>query len=1696
MRKSTKPSGFRRIALAAGIATASILSGIGFAETSNPRPDGLLTAHAGSQELISIQPNERGLYIVGLQSPPLALQDGSDLRFQAIPRGEDGRPDFNSRAAQLASAALEAEQNEFLSRVGSQMGRSVEPIAPKFTFQHAFNGFVLQLSPEELAIVAADPAVSLIEGYMEHELQTDVGPLFIGAPAIWDGSATLTGFRSRGEGVVVGIIDSGANLGSPSFAATDMEGFTHTNPLGEGNFLGWCNPLNPNHDPERDVCNSKLIGGYDFVGFVVDNPSFPGAREAPGFEDENGHGSHVASTAAGNIRTAVIDGVELEIQGVAPRANLVVFDACYTNAAGQGLCPNVSTLASINQAVADGVVDVLNFSISGGAQPWTEANPLAFLAAQNAGIFVSASAGNSGPGASTVGHRAPWVSTVAASTHTRTAIGNPFSLTGPGAPPEVLTGMPTRSGVNPPVTNTLPLNNVPLIVSPTFANAQADGCSAFPAGTFERVDFSVDPIFATRFEEGEPVQPSPVTGGIALLRWPAGTSDCGTIVRANNAAAAGAQAVVFLPETAVNAAGGANVPVFVLFENERHQPLLDAIAANPATVGTIDADRVAFVNPDAGDVMAGFSSRGPSAFDVLKPDVTAPGVAILAAVSRWNRATAPGTLVPELGDAVGLLQGTSMSSPHNAGAAALVRAVNRSWTPSEIKSAMKMTSIQAIRKEDGSTPGDAFDFGAGRIDLNNAARAGFVMNETGANFQAANPATGGDPAQLNLASFKRSECIGVCTFDRSIRATRTGVTWTATIEGLPEGSATVTPATLAPTSTTTSTPFSLAIDSAELPPDVWSFGQLVWTPSVEGVPVARMPIAIRASGPSLDVSLTEISEVVEIDAQQTVQITIANTGNPPLVWEILSDGFGPATFIDQGPQLGNGFRGSEHASSVLATGYAADDFDLFVPGTVTYLQSNGFVLPGTANLANATAITFRIYADDNGIPAGAPRNDGTNVGQAPVWEASVVPGSQGLNIATGGGNGNISLDLIAAGLTPPSLDAGKYWMVVTPTLPGSGSGANAANRLWAAAIVGVGQPVNGLAPRARSSALDAAWNIPTLTGAPGPGPASGFSMIARGTVQCGASWLSAEPASGSLGLGGVQQVIVTLDAAGLTEGTYQAALCIDSNGGSEVIPVTLTVRPTALFDFSGFDELAEGAESIVSVNIQAVSIDPDTPIRYRVILTDEGGNGVPAQPYSSCNDGVACTDRQVLPPTDAEGVTFFGPSDGVPAGSVGILEPEGQTTWFAFAPVQAGDQRLEVEILDVTNPGSPVVIDSGSITFDVEESRALVQVAHLAPFAPTRPGTAVDIFVNGEAVAVLTNVRFGDSTGYLPVPVPLPSANVLIEVVPVGETEPAISSTVMLTANANYSVLAVGGANEQALALIALEDDMALPAEGNFNLRLGHAAPFASGSASADIRLADDTVILSGVEFGEASAFLPQQAGSYDLIITAPGGTPVLIDPIELSFAAGTIISAFAIGDGENEPLGVFAWPAGAPGFFVPLNQADAQNAVADFSETNSPNLSCAAANIPAMPFRSFELAPYAYVNALSWSTLLETQGGAFGSWAEEAVILIGATSRRAELALRPGATVDRPTDGAEAFFGSIADLSGLDLDFALDADGLLWLSFCETFLDDIEPNAIWREPSFFTINPAGAEPPEGVVVSEAAVENAQAVFNATGQSR
>lgn len=1079
-------------------------------------------------------------YIIGFKAPPLALADRDGSGLQTLPRTQNGHLDVHAPAAVEYVDDLVQAQQAILRDAGSALGRT---LAPQLSFQHAFNGVVLRLSGEEAVRIGSRPDVALVEPYHEYALDTDVGPQLIGAPGIWDGTATTGGIKTRGEGVVIGVIDSGANLGSPSFSATDLDGYTHVNPLGSGNYIGWCNPINPNHNAARDLCNDKLIGGWDFVDFV--NTPTVTVYEAAGFEDNGGHGSHTASTAGGNRRNAVINGIPLVISGVAPRANLVIYDACYTEAAAarRGLCPNVSTVASINQAVADGIIDVINYSIGGGGEPWLEATSQAFLAAHNAGIYVAASAGNSGPGSNTLGHLEPWVSTTAASTHSR-QFGAKFTLTAPGVPPANAQNIEVRMGALP--WPALPTSG-PLVVSPGFANGTTDGCSGYPAGTFA---------------------PGAVSG-LAVLSLDADTSACGSGTRRANAIAAGAAGVIFVDDQFINL-GASGTSWSMLAADWAN--IAAAISGDPANAAaTITAAQA--LSSGQADVMADFSSRGPNRFTLLKPDLTAPGVSILAAYDRWDDSGAvPGVLItpPTADNNVAAISGTSMSSPHHAGSAALLRALNRSWTPTQIKTALVSTTTATnVFKEDGSTPSDPFDRGSGRIDLAAAVKAGLIMDESGANFSAADPDNGGDPSQLNLPSFQNLNCIGTCSFPRAVRGTRAQpVTWTASVSGLPVGAANVTPASFS-ASALSVTAFSLDIDSLQLPQDTTLFGELVLTPSIPSIPVSRMAIAVRRANPDIDVQPASISRLITDPASFSVPVTVSNLGNPSIVWQNDITGTATTSLLAQRGNLANGFTSGYFLAQAggAAGAFYADDVNPGSDATVTRIRAEGFMTgsPTSSLDARAQLITFRIYNNGAGnVPAGDP--DAGTAGE--LWKCDVATTNPGLEFRTAERSDNAIFELNLGTVTgcpaAPVLQAGnKYWFAVTPTINGT-----SAQRRWAwfRALEAdtVGSPAQRIAP--------ALFGITAWESIPAP---ADLALTVQGTVACGAPWLSLDLGGDTLGIGASSSATLTINPAGLAPGDHVGYVCFDTQGSDPdeakvVLPVTLQVRAALLFT-DGFE---------------------------------------------------------------------------------------------------------------------------------------------------------------------------------------------------------------------------------------------------------------------------------------------------------------------------------------------------------------------------------------------------------------------------------------------------------------------------------------------------------------------------------------------
>lgn len=204
---------------------------------------------------------------------------------------------------------------------------------------------------------------------------------------------------------------------------------------------------------------------------------------------------------------------------------------------------------------------------------------------------------------------------------------------------------------------------------------------------------------------------------------------------------------------------------------------------------------------------------------------------------------------------------------------------------------------------------------------------------------------------------------------------------------------------------------------------------------------------------------------------------------------------------------------------------------------------------------------------------------------------------------------------------------------------------------------------------------------------------------------------------------------------------------------------------------------------------------------------------------------------------------------------------------------------------------------------------ARVRVVHAAPFADSLEGSAVTVTANGDTL--LEDFRFGDFTDY----VELPAGSYDLAVFPAGSEDPAMEASVELSDGVDYTVLATGNGSTQDLALWPLVDDPMAPGDGNLNIRVVHAAPFAASSEATEvsIRTAGGDVVngLVGVPYFAESGYFAIPAGNYDLKVASNDGTVNYIDPLAVDLPAGLDATVIAIGDGINQPLGILALPVG-----------------------------------------------------------------------------------------------------------------------------------------------------------------------------------------
>lgn len=642
-------------------------------------------------------------WIVQLKDSPVAL----------LPIVKDAPRTIQSAGArgQRLNTPEVLRYRTFLAQRQDQTLAAIRQIAPRVQVQRryaiVFNGMGVVLPGAGEATIERLrrlPNVAAVYPDMAYELDTFSSVPLIGAEALWR-APVIGGQANAGRGVKIAIIDGGIRVDNPFF-----------NPAGFSYPAGF---------PKGDTAHTtpKVIVARSY--FRPDRPPLEGSETPqPGPEDES-HGTHVAGIAAGVGGTvASIAGLSQPISGVAPGAYLMNYKVFYANEESNFSAYGIELIAALEDAVADGA-DVINNSWGGRAtgEPFADPITVAVEAAVDAGVTVVFSAGNEGPDPSTAGSPgySEKVIAVGATTAPRTVASGFVDVVAPDGAPDSLRGQQFQ---------------------PAAFGPQIEGGTVW--GPFPYV--SVAAVSGSTLA-CEPLPTGSLSGQIAVIE----RGTCPFSTKILNAQIGGANsAIVYNSEQGGDAlitmapgevADAVGIPsVFV--GRSTGLGLLDWRAR------TGDAARVAIdargrIVDQPGDVVAAFSSRGPSFQGSLKPDVVAPGFNILSA----GYAAGEGV---EIHTGFGVVSGTSMAAPHVAGAAALLRQIQPGWSPAQIKSALMSTAVAEVYLDEERTQrATPLEQGAGRINVSAAASAPLLFDRPALSFGNLS-AVAGQPTRATL----------------------------------------------------------------------------------------------------------------------------------------------------------------------------------------------------------------------------------------------------------------------------------------------------------------------------------------------------------------------------------------------------------------------------------------------------------------------------------------------------------------------------------------------------------------------------------------------------------------------------------------------------------------------------------------------------------------------------------------------------------------------------------------------------------------------------------------------------------------------------------------------------------------------------------------------------------------------------------
>ena len=938
-----------RIALAAALMVAATVAP---AQTDTRSPIGGSTAPAAHK-----------VYIVQLAAAPVAAYRGGVRGLAATQPAQGARLNMRAAPTRAYASYLDAQRNTVLARLGGK-------INVLHTYGVTFNGFAAQLTDTQVqALLASSDVLSVVESE-QRLMDTTRTPDFIGLSqpgGIWsqlDGASR----NIKGEDIIIGVIDGGVWPENPSMGAkvnaqgTPVAYFEAGTEVYGPPPAQWAGICQLGDGFTAAMCSNKLIGARYYAAGFLGGGALLGSNEYQSPRDGDGHGSHTSSTAGGNagVRNAsggVVVGI---MSGVAPRARVAVYKVCW-NATVSTLtgCYTADTLRAIDDAVADGV-DVINFSVSGTQTNFLDPVEIAYLNAATAGVFVAASAGNSGPG-NEVAHMSPWLGTVASSTLDRQPGAN-LTL-GSGA---VYTGSSNNFAASPSAT---------LVLGDSIAAA-----AQTPASALVCASNSLDSTAAA--------------GKIVVCdRGTTNTAAARLAASAEVKRAGGVGMVLVNSSTATLSLDAHTVPtVYIALANRT--PVRDYVTAS-AGGGTANISLSYNLPGIVAPVMSNFSSRGPNKANgnILKPDFTGPGSSIVAAyvaplTAAQKAALIAGTFTPPSN--FNTISGTSMSSPHMAGAAALLRQAYPTWSPAAIKSAL-MTTATGVKLSSGAADNNRWAYGAGHMNPSGADDPGLVYDITPADYgrflcglNLAAPAGLGtcatlgkiSPWNLNLASLTAANVVVARTLTRTVKNVSAATSTYVATATLPGWTVAVSPPslTLAPGA---SASYSATLTRTSAALGTWAFGSLVWSDGVKQVnsPLTALALALNTPDEVTDVRASgKGSKVFMIESSYTGPINLAATGLVPATLSTGSVASAATRCFSFVVPAGAQFARFQLFNSETRGGAATDlDMDVYRSASCTG-TAVGTSASGTSDevvtLNSPTADTYSVKVTGFAVPAG------------------------------------------------------------------------------------------------------------------------------------------------------------------------------------------------------------------------------------------------------------------------------------------------------------------------------------------------------------------------------------------------------------------------------------------------------------------------------------------------------------------------------------------------------------------------------------------------------------------------------------------------------------------------------------------------------------------------------------------------------